>query len=303
VLTTMPFFWVGGLFVTALAALASGAAVLCPADSSMDRTIAFLREGRATHICHWPQQLDLMKDNPEFVELLERMRPAFAHQFELFGLASAELTPDSLGMTETCGPHSMFPMGRLPAEKAGSFGTAVGGIERIIIDPETGEELPRGTYGQLCLRGGALMIGMCRKSYEEVFDRQGRYRTDDYAMIDDDDHLFFKGRVGDIVKVSGANVSPLEVEGALRSLPGVKAAIVVGLPAGGAEQVLAAAIIPMEGAELSPTGLRAGARELLSSYKVPRHYVMLRESELPMTASAKIYKPGLKDLLRDRLEL
>jgi acyl-CoA synthetase (AMP-forming)/AMP-acid ligase II len=301
ILSVMPFFWVGGLCTVMMAAFCSGTAVLCPADPSMEATIACLREGAATHIMHWPQQLDLMKDNPRFRELLGGMRPAYAHQYELFGLATAEHTANSLGMTETLGPHSMLPIGPLPPDKAGSFGKAVGGIERIIVDPASGEELPAGSYGRLCLRGGALMTGMHRKAPREVFDERGFYHTDDVAMIDADGHLFFSGRGGDIVKVSGANVSPVEVEGVLRGLPGVKAACVVGLPSTGHDTILAAAIVPEDGARLDPDALREQLRALLSSYKVPRHYVILRQDELPMTATAKIYKPALKELLLARI--
>ena len=300
-LSTMPFFWVGGLCTVVLAALCSGTGVLCPADPSMEATLACLRDGKATHITHWPQQLDLMKDNPEFRALLAKMRPAYAHQYELFGLAPPELNANSLGMTETLGPHSMSPMGPLAPDKAGSFGLAVGGIERRIIDPETGAELPPGEYGQLCLRGGALMIAMHRKPHRAVFDERGFYRTDDVAMIDADGHLFFSGRGGDIIKVSGANVSPVEVEGVLRTLPGVKAACVVGLPGTGHDLVLAAAVVPEDGAVVEPEALRIRLKALLSSYKVPRHVVILAEADLPMTASAKIYKPALKELLIGRL--
>lgn len=298
-LSTMPFFWVGGLCTVVMAALCSGTAVLCPDGPTQGATIACLRDRRATHIMHWPQQLDLMKVNPEFSRLLQAMRPAYAHQLELFGLTSTERNPNTLGMTETLGPHSMSPMAPLSEDKIGSFGLPVGGTERRIIDPETGQELPPGKYGQLCLRGGALMIGMLGMSKEEVFDELGFYRTDDVAMIDADDHLFFIGRGGDIVKVSGANVSPVEVEGAIRSLAGVKAASVVGLTIDGQDR-LAAAIVPEEGARLDPAEVRRQLKERLSSYKVPRDCIILREDELPMTATAKVYKPALKELLLAR---
>lgn len=301
-LSTMPFFWVGGLCTVVMAALCSGAAVLCPGDPSPEATTACLRDWQATHIMHWPQQLDLMKDDPEFLALLGRMRPAYAHQLELFGLAPSELNPNTLGMTETLGPHSMLPLGPLPADKAGSYGLAVGGIERRIIDPATGEELPPGQSGLLCLRGGALMTGMHRKAHSEVFDELGFYRTDDIASIDKDGHLFFMGRGGDVVKISGANVSPIEVEGVIRTLPGIKTACVLGLSIAEDEQILAAAIVPEAGKDIDCDWLRGELRTRLSSYKVPRSYVVMSEDELPMTASAKIYKPALRELLLARLQ-
>src|SRR5690606_37040381 len=103
----------------------------------------------------------------------------------------------------------------------------------------------------------ALMIGLHRKSHAEVFDDRGFYRTDDIAMIDEDGHLFFSGRGGDIMKISGANVSPVEVEGVIRTMPGIKAVCVVGLSIDGQEDTLAAAIIPEDGAKPDPEELRA----------------------------------------------
>lgn len=301
VLTTMPFFWVGGLCLVVLAAMNSGTAVLVPRSPSQQDTIDCLRKDKATHIMHWPAQLDLMRDDPEFMDLLAGMRPAYSTQYNLFDLAPRELTADSLGMTETLGPHSMLPMGAVPPEKAGSFGIAVGGIEHRIIDPDTGVELPPGEVGQLCLRGGALMIGMHRKAAREVFDELGFYRTDDRAMIDADGHLFFKGRGGDILKISGTNVSPVEVESAMRELPGVKGVCLVGLSLTSEGDTLVAAVIPEAQADLSADELRNTLKQRLSSYKVPKHFVFLKEEELPMTASSKIYKPALKKLLAERI--
>ncbi len=301
-LSTMPFFWVGGLCTVVLAAFCSGTAVLCPAEPSSQATIACARELRATHIMHWPQQLEIMKSDPEFARLLDGMRPAYAHQLELFGRVAPELNPNTLGMTETLGPHSMSPMKPLPDGKRGSFGLPVGGIERRIIDPDSGAPMPIGQFGQLCLRGGALLTGMHRMSHDEVFDSCGYYRTDDIAKLDNDGHLYFAGRGGDIVKISGANVSPVEVEAAIRQQPGVKAVCVVGLTLNDfSDTVLAAAIVPEEGAATDPEALQNTLRRSLSSYKVPRHYVFLTEEQLPMTATAKILRPQLKELLREHI--
>jgi acyl-coenzyme A synthetase/AMP-(fatty) acid ligase len=299
-LTTLPFFWVGGLCTTILGAICSGAAALCPDNPSPDATIACIRKWNATHIFQWPAQLALMKDNPEFQAALTKMRPAYSVQFSIFGWTPAELTPNSLGMTETLGPHSFYPMEALPPERAGSYGIAVGGIERRIIDPDTGKEQPPGTPGILALRGGAVLMGMHRKSYHEVFDDQGFYRTEDICKITEDGHLYFISRRDDLVKISGANVSPTEVESVIRGEPGIKGACVVGLP-GDKGETLAAAVVLEEGAKVAVGDLTARLKAQLSSYKVPRDIVFLREDEIPMTATAKVYRPALKQLLSARL--
>lgn len=300
-LSTLPFFWVGGLCTVVLAAITSGTAVLCPDDPSPAATIACIRRWKATHIMQWPQQLDLMRDDPEFIAALAQMRPAYATQAGLFGLAPNELTANSLGMTETLGPHSMYHLAPLPADRKGSFGTAVGSIERRIIDPETGTVLPPGNSGTLCLRGGSLMIGLHRKEHREVFDNEGFYRTDDICALSEDGHLFFIGRANDIVKVSGANVSPVEVEAVIRAVPGIKAVTVVGVPDANQVESLVAAIVLEEGARVSASALRAYLKSRLSSYKVPRHVVFMHAEDVPMTATAKVYRPALKRVLAAKL--
>jgi acyl-CoA synthetase (AMP-forming)/AMP-acid ligase II len=232
---------------------------------------------------------------------MAKMKPAYSYQFYLFGLTSPELTANSLGMTETLGPHSTYPLAALPREHAGSYGIAVGGIERRIIDPDTGREQPPGTPGLLAMRGGAVLIGMYRKAHNEVFDADGFYRTDDICKITADGHLYFIARSNDMVKVSGANVSPVEVELAIRKTEGVKAACVVGLAGKDAMETLAAAVVLEEGARISESDLRTRLKSQLSSYKVPRHFVFLKEDEIPMTASAKVYRPALKKLLAARI--
>lgn len=219
----------------------------------------------------------------------------------MYGLADADHIPNALGMTETLGPHSACPVAPLPPGHAGSFGTAVGGIERRIIDPETGKGRPPGEIGTLSLRGGALMTGMHRKEHAEVFDPDGFYRTDDLCRMDEDGHLYFTGRGSDMLKISGANVSPAEVERAIRNESAVKEVCVLGLANEDGGDMLVAAVITEIGADLSPVGMRSRLKAQMSSYKVPRHIFFIQEQEMPMTASGKIYKPELRRLLAGKI--
>jgi acyl-CoA synthetase (AMP-forming)/AMP-acid ligase II len=243
-----------------------------------------------------------MRDRPEIARALESLKPGYAPQMRMLGLASPEVTPDSLGMSETLGPHSACPIEILSPDHAGTFGLAVGGIERRIVDQETGAPLPFGELGFLSMRGGALMTGIHRKERHEVFDADGFYRSDDLCTLSEDGHLYFKGRGSDVVKVNAANVSSAEVERVIRSEVKLKSVSVLGLQGGGTSETLVAALVPEDGVTVSIEDLRARLKSQLSSYKVPRHLVVMTAEELPMTASGKIYKPALRQLLVQKLE-
>jgi len=297
----LPFFWVGGLCTVMFTAFSQGAGVICPDGPSMEATLDSIRRWKATHIQQWPGVFAKMLENAEFVEMLKDMRPAFSTQLHIFKNTPPELSANSLGMTETLGPHSMEPAEPLPENRAGSFGRDVSGFERVIKDPVTGAILPPNTQGELCLRKGTLMLGYHRKEREDVFDDDGYYHTSDLCTLTEDGYLFFHGRQNEMVKIKGANVAPPEVEKAIRTLPGIKDVSVVSLPGDDGEDMLVAAIVRGESATFTEDDLRTQLKTKIASYKVPAHFVFVEDREIPMTASSKVYKPGVKKMLAEKM--
>ena len=158
-------------------------------------------------------------------------------------------------MSESFSAHSAEPINRrMPDDKEGASGRAVNGIERRVVDPETGEEVPPGEVGELQLRGGALMTGFYKVDRDEVFTPDGFYPTNDLVRIDADGYLCFVGRTGDMIKTSSANVSRLEVEAALNALPEVELSLVAGLPDAELGEMVAAAVVPAPGADPTEDG-------------------------------------------------
>ena len=79
--------------------------------------------------------------------------------------------------------------------------------------------MPNGVTGEICVRGTAMMRGMVGKHWYELVDRDGWLHTKDAGYRDDDGHLYFAGRTDEMIKTSGTNVAPIEVEAALGQLP------------------------------------------------------------------------------------
>lgn len=299
----MPFFWVGGLVVSFLGAMHAGACLLCEEAFDAERTLDLLERERATLAAGWPHYGKAMAAHPSFagrdlsslragmVEILPpERRPA-----------DPSLRTNSLGMTETCGPHTFGREGDPPATLRGSFGRAIDGIEHKVIDPETGETLPPGAEGEICVRGYSLMQGFWKVERERTFEPDGFYRTGDGGRIDADGFLWFTGRLGDMIKTAGANVAPSEVEQLLAGFPEIKEAHVVGVPDPARGQVVAAAVVLAPGQSLGPASLRERLRGELAAYKVPREVVFLDAGDLPFTDSGKIDKRRLRELLVERL--
>ncbi|WP_343979767.1 AMP-binding enzyme [Pseudonocardia aurantiaca] len=103
-----------------------------------------------------------------------------------------------------------------------------------------------------------------------------------------------------MIKTSGANVAPAEVEREIVALDDVASAHVVAVPDPERGQLVGAAIVPRDGARLDLSVVRAALRERLSSYKVPRLVAVVGFDELPRTPSMKIRKRDLAALLRER---
>ncbi len=305
VYSPMPFFWIGGFSFALVSAMHAGACMLCEEAFEPGRTLDLLERERATVVAGWPHYAKAMAEHPSFPSRdLSSIRSGnlYAVLPEHARPPDPELRSNSLGMTETCGPHTIDRMDRdLPERLRGSFGHSVPGLEHKVIDPETGATLPPGEEGEICVRGYSLMQGLYKIERDDCFDRDGYYHTGDGGFFDADGFLFFKGRLGDMIKTGGANVTPREVEVVLESFPEVKEAYVVGLPDPDRGQNVAAAVVLQQGQTADAEELRARVKGQLSAYKVPRHLVFLASADLPFTDSGKIDKQRLAAVLEDRV--
>lgn len=210
---------------------------------------------------------------------------------------------ESLGMTELCGNHlGADPYLPQPEERRGTYGPSLEGLEHRIVSRETGEEVPRGTVGEIHARGYSLMQGLYKREREDVFTADGFYATGDAGWMDADGWVTFTGRLGDLIKTAGGtNVTPAEVETALLACDGVLEAYVTGMDSGDGFQVVVAGVVPKSGSALDDTGLRSALRADLSAYKVPKHIWVTDKQALPFTDTGKIKKADLARTIAARV--
>jgi len=299
----MPFFWVGGLVMSLVAATHVGACLLCEDAFDAEKTLDLLERERATIAAGWPHYGKAMASHPSFARRdLSSLRAGLADILPPDKRPpDPDLRTNSLGMTETCGPHTFGRESDPPHTLRGSFGRAVDAVEHRVIDPETGVILEPGVEGEICVRGYSLMQGFYKVERERTFERDGFYRTGDGGSFDREGFLWFKGRLGDMIKTAGANVAPSEVEAVLDSFPEVRNGYVVGVPDPARGQNVAAAIVLKSDGGLDAATVRERLRAQLAAYKVPRSIFFYDAADLPFTDSGKIDKRKLRDLLAARI--
>jgi fatty-acyl-CoA synthase len=145
------------------------------------------------------------------------------------------------------------------------------------------------------------MIGYVGVPIDETLDAEGFFHTGDGGYVDESGLLYWEGRLSDIIKTGGANVSPLEVDAALITHPGIKIAQTVGVPHETLGEMVVACVVPQDGITLDEATIREFLRERLASYKVPRRVLLFREDEIALTGSAKVKSGALRDLAAQRL--
>lgn len=297
----MAFFWVGGLVFGFLGPMQIGLTILTEHRFDAGDVLRLLQEQRATYTTGFPHIGPALVNHPDFASTdLSALREGYQQML----LAPARRAPDpslrvrQLGMTETCSSHTWWPPNeQVPEAKRGSLGVSAPGYEHKIVD-EHGNEVPNGVPGEICVRGAAMMRGIVGHSHAETFDADGWYPTKDAGYRDDDGHLYFAGRTDDMIKTSGANVAPVEVESVLARLEGIRIAYVVGLPDGDKGALVSAVVVLNDGASMSTDDLVAACRRELAAYKVPKKWVMLPDDcRLPYTTTNKIDKVALTELL------
>lgn len=170
-----------------------------------------------------------------------------------------------------------------------------------IVDPLSGAALARGETGEIAVKGPTLMVSYLRMAPDEVFDEEGFFHTGDGGFFDAEGRLHWHGRLNDIIKTGGANVSPTEIDALLRECPGVKIATTVGVPHETLGEIVVTRIVPEQGATLDENAVRAFVSARLSSYKVPRRVLLVQEADLELTASNKVKTAPLRELAARRL--
>jgi non-ribosomal peptide synthetase component E (peptide arylation enzyme) len=171
-----------------------------------------------------------------------------------------------------------------------------------VIDAD-GRDLPRGTEGELVVRGPCIFRGYFKAEAEnqEAFTADGFFRTGDIAKFDPEGRLIITGRKKDIIIRGGENISAREVEELILSHPKVEQVAAVGMP----DPVLGERVCAFI---KSKQGMRVSFEEIISYLKEKKTSVLYLPErietidELPLTNVGKVDKKRLREEIKEKLK-
>ncbi len=214
--------------------------------------------------------------------LMDRMLEAFPEGF----------VNESYGLTETTSAATLNPPSR-EGSRLGSVGIPVFDTEVIVTDLNTGEPLPPGTEGEICVKGPQVMQGYWNRpeATAEVL-KDGWRKTGDIGWEDEDGYFYITDRLKDMIIYKGYNVYPRELEEILFKHPAVEQCAVVGKPDSLTGEIPVAFIKLRPGIGIAQEDLMAYVNEQVAAYKKIRDVILV--DEMPVSGAGKVLKRALR---------
>ena len=263
---------------------------------------------KVTHAQFVPTMINMLVNHPRFGEF-----DISTLSFVLYGASpmpegvlrkAMQLMPHvrmmhAYGMTEAApivtllDPRYTTLEGRY-AGRLKSCGQVAPACEIKVVDAAR-REVPRGTAGELAIRGANIMKGYWNKPEETAAVlADGWYYSGDGAYMDREGFVFIVDRLKDMIISGGENVYSAEVENAISLLDGVAEVAVIGVPDERWGERVHAVIVRRPGAELTAEGVMEHCREQIAGYKCPRS-VDFRTAPLPLSGAGKVLKRELRE--------
>jgi acyl-CoA synthetase (AMP-forming)/AMP-acid ligase II len=294
-----PLFWSYGVANALMAAFTHGAALVLQAEYSAAGASELIARERCTAAYLLPAILhDLTALPQEDRDRLATLRTGLTIGRPDEVALALELGIDGIcniyGATEVYGNCCVTPHDMPVEQRMTCQGPPLPRVEIRLTDAQTGAPVEEGP-AMIEVRGYATPGYLGEPELNaRTFTADGWYRTGDLGVLLADGSLRFVARATDMIKTSGINVSPAEVEAFLRTLDGVGECVVVGAPDPAKDEVVVAFVQPTPGSTLDPQALMATCRASIAAYKVPARIHVV--DGLPVTSTGKISRLALRRL-------
>jgi acyl-CoA synthetase (AMP-forming)/AMP-acid ligase II len=286
-------------------AFAGGTFVIAPMFTPVG-ALQIIQEQKVTHVLLVPTMIQVLADHPDAAKydlssvkmvLYGASTISEAVLNRAMALLSSAGFMQAYGMTELAPIATVMPPRYHTAEgrKAGklrSAGRATMICEVRIVDID-GREVPRGTVGEVAVRGPGVMLGYWNKpELTANAIRNGWMHTGDGAYMDDDGFVFIVDRLKDMIISGGENIYSVEVENALAQHPAVGACAVIGIPSEEWGEAVHAVVVLKPGMTAKEVEMTAHCKTLIAGYKCPRSIEF--RAALPLSGAGKILKTELR---------
>jgi len=302
----VPFYHCFGCVMANLAAVTHGAAVVIPAEAfDAEATLQAIAAHHCTSIYGVPTMFIAQLEHPAFGSAcVDSLRtgimagapcPIEVMKQVMERMHVPEITI-CYGMTETSPVSFQSAVDDAIDVRVSTVGAVHPHLECKIIDPATGEIVPRGTAGELCTRGYSVMLGYWDNpdATAEAIDAARWMHTGDIAAMRDDGYVNISGRIKDMIIRGGENIYPREIEEFLYSHPKVSDVQVIGVPDVKYGEEVCAWVRLRHGDETTEDELRAYCRGQIANYKIPR-YIRFT-TDFPTTVTGKIQKFRMREI-------
>jgi fatty-acyl-CoA synthase len=309
----VPFYHCFGMVIGNLACVTAGACVVVPGEAFEPLLVLeTVAAERCTSLYGVPMMFIAELEHPAFAShdlssLRTGVMAGASCPIEVMRAVQARMGMREVticyGMTETS-PVSTQSATDDPLDKrVTTVGRAHPHIEIKIIDPETGQIVPRGASGELCTRGYSVMLGYWNDepATRAAIDGAGWMHTGDLATMDAEGYVNIVGRIKDMIVRGGEKVYPRELEEFLHTHPAIAEAQVVGVPSLKYGEEVMAWVRPKAGHSVTAGELTAFCTGRIATYKIPRYWKLT--AEFPMTVTGKIQKFRMRELAIEELGL
>lgn len=300
-----PMFHLAGLTAWGVTTLLGGTHVVVPRFEP-NAVLSAVESHQVTDIALVPTMVQAIVDYPGLAALdLSSLRailyggsPIPKPLLERAGAAMPQVAfTQAYGMTELAPVATLLgPEDHAIAGLLQSAGRAAPNCEVCIVD-EAGVEVPRGTIGEVIVRGGNVMLGYWNKPAETAEAlRDGWMHTGDGGRMDEDGYVFIVDRIKDMIVTGGENVYSVEVESAIARNPAVAQCAVIGVPDPDWGERVHAVVVLQPGNTATPESIREDTKRYIAGYKAPRSVDFVES--LPTSAAGKVLKRELRQRYR-----
>lgn len=308
----VPFFHCFGCVLGTMTSVAAGATMVPLVAYNPVQVLETIEKEKCTAVHGVPTMFIAELNLPDFGKYdLSSLRTgimagspcpieAMKQVVDLMGMKEITIT---YGQTEASPAITMTSVDDSLELRVATVGKHIPGVEVKIVDPETGEEVPRGTQGELCSRGYNTMKGYYKmpEATNAAIDKDGWLHTGDLAVMDEKGYCKITGRVKDMIIRGGENLYPREIEEFLYTHPKILDVQVVGVPDLKYGEEAMAYIRLREGETLTEEEVKRYCDGKIAKFKIPRYIEFI--DEFPMTTSMKIQKFKLREMAIEKLGL